>query len=100
MEGRRFDEIARTLGSGASRRRAIRTVAGGAVAAVLARFGGGEAAAGDCKKRLERCQSRRDCCGADKGRTACRDELDGMCSLSYPGFRCCGLEGSTCSPNT
>ncbi len=98
MEARRFDEIARALGAGTSRRRAISTATGGAVAAVLARFGAGTTvseAADQCTTLQDRCRRRSACCGADKRRTTCRS-LGAGC---LGGDRCCGLEGAACNPS-
>jgi hypothetical protein len=63
VESHRFDTIAKTLGSGTSRRRVLRGLLSGAAAAgILARFSV-PAAAGTCKAEGRACKKTSQCCG-------------------------------------
>ena len=60
MDGHRFDEMARTLASGASRRRVLKGLAGGALAFTGLRPGPTEAR--KCRQSGKNCRSHADCC--------------------------------------
>lgn len=63
MDDRRFDDLARLLGTSPSRRRAARAVVGGALAAGLALLGAPRAEAGaGCVKLRNRCNHDMQCC--------------------------------------
>lgn len=95
MDGSRFDRIARTLAAGLPRRAAVKAAAASSVAAIGARLGFEETAAGKkkrCRKRRKSCGGKKKCCGKN---TACRSFPTDTC-LTLSGRRCCGLEGSVC----
>ena len=95
MDGSRFDRIARALAPGLPRRAAVKAFAGSGVAAVGARLGFEETAAGKkkrCRKRRKSCGGRKKCCGQN---TACRSYPTQTCA-TLSGRRCCGLEGAPC----
>jgi hypothetical protein len=62
MDGNRFDDLTRSLGTGASRRRVLAGIAAGGVAA-LARTTGSFAFR--CRGAGQRCRSNADCCPRD-----------------------------------
>ncbi len=107
MDGEKFDAIARLLGSGLSRRRALRAgIAGASVATAgslgLAALGADLAEAGRkkgkkgkkgkkrCLKSGQRCSSNKQCCS--KSDLKCAVPTDGSNSDTY----CCGGKGATC----
>ena len=92
MDGPRFDEWVRaTARQGATRRAALRLMAGGALGGLLVRFGLGEAAAA-CARVGQRCARNYDCCDGEychTNRCRCRPDRD-RCRR-----RCCST-GETC----
>jgi hypothetical protein len=104
MDGLRFDAWTRDLGAGvASRRLALRLVAGGAVAAAAARIDAREAAA--CKELGQPCKRSEQCCAGACKRGTCRcvpGEVrvgDGCCPVGQAcdgNIGCCE-EGERCS---
>ena len=77
MDGDRFDAIVRTLGRAASRRGSLKLLAGGALGAVAARLGVGEAAAA-CVAAGKQCGKGDKCCAGSKckgGTCKCRAGL-------------------------
>lgn len=84
MDGHRFDEISRVLAS-LSRRRMLRGLAGGVLAALPAGLGIEQAAA-RCGRVGEGCRKRRDCCRGEvcrRRRCTCEAEEDAC------GGKCC-----------
>jgi hypothetical protein len=114
MDGRRFDHLARLIGSRASRRGAVKALAGGGAAALLVGLGVEEAAAA-CKASNKECSRDRQCCSLDCRRNQCRcareqercKSAKGCCqgedvtncrtSLGLVGDRCCREAGRKCS---
>ena len=92
MDGQRFDQVAKAVASGLTRRAGLRALAGGLLAAPLGLLGG-RAAAATCRERGRLCDAREDCCGAGGGRVACRPT---GCGQQPDRRRCCGLEGAGC----
>jgi hypothetical protein len=110
MDGRRFDHLARLVGSRTSRRVALGLTA----AALLARLGVEEAAAA-CKANNKECSRDRQCCSLDCKRNQCRcarvqercKSAKGCCqggdvtncgaSFGLVGDRCCREAGRSCS---
>lgn len=89
MDDRRFDELAKSMVAGGSRRAVLR---GAMVAGLAAAFGWREhAAAAACRERQRLCSSVDQCCG---GMTACRQVTKPTCGLTRT--RCCGIEGASC----
>lgn len=73
MNGPRFDAMTRSLTDGlVSRRRALRPLAGGALAAALARLGVAEAAARRCLNEGKECKRDKQCCSGLCKRRTCR----------------------------
>ena len=75
MDATRFDELARKLAAGATRRGALRAAAGGAIAAALAamRPAAAEAGAPTCRAYGDVCDRDRECCSQRcSGRCECR----------------------------
>lgn len=69
MAGHGFDSMARDLAGTASRRAALRLVAGAAAAGVLGRLSVRDAAAGaSCRIRGKRCNHNTQCCSLRRGR--------------------------------
>jgi hypothetical protein len=68
MDERRFDNLTRIFGSTQTRRRALTMLAGGGLAALLARLDIGEVAA--CRKAKKACKRDKQCCSGrcKKGR--------------------------------
>lgn len=94
MDQDRFDDVARTLAAGATRRGALRALAGGAVGSLVALLGP-RAAGAACAAAGRRCGDGRRCCrGAvcKGGACACR------AGLTDCGGRCTDLEtdGGNC----
>jgi hypothetical protein len=69
MDGRRFDQLTRVLGSKETRRRALKMLGGSGLAVLLARLNVGESAAA-CRKRKKPCRRAAQCCSGrcKKGR--------------------------------
>ena len=83
MDPRGFDALTRKLATGASRRTALRAIAGGGLASALALIGGRGAAAqdigtaadeGTCRAPGDNCSGDVDCCSerCSSGRCLCR----------------------------
>lgn len=114
MDGQRFDEVARLIGTGASRRRVLKGVLGGIAGlggAGLARRAGAQEAQGICAVLGAACLLDEDCCTPGAGQVACEDQtcclpegsgcvLEGE-DMCCPGFTCtlqgCVPEGGTCA---
>jgi hypothetical protein len=94
MDVKRLDQVARKLIANVPRREAVKTLAGGLSAALAAKFGATEVAAGDCRQRRRACTRGGQCCGGKK--TACR-KFPTLTCPTLNGRRCCGLEGAPCS---
>jgi hypothetical protein len=113
MDASLFDRLARTVGGG-SRRRALRTIMGGAtvaVAGVLASGTGGVAKKKKKRKKCpdcptcptcptcqgkalgQRCFSARECCGSETNRSCARATGETGAPV------CCGTADSPCSVN-
>ena len=92
MDDRAFDALARLVAQPAARRRALRALLGGAVAAALTRLGAGEGGAA-CTDRRRRCSQAGECCGYPGGNVACA-RLPRACDRG--GDRCCGRTGARC----
>ena len=98
MDDNRFDSMVKTLANGGSRRAALKTAVGGAVAAVAA-LRASDASARACREFTRLCVSETQCCG---GRVACaridrRKSVGGVvttCNLD--GRRCCGTRSAFC----
>jgi hypothetical protein len=93
MDGASFDRLSRIvhrLRHHTTRRQALRTLAVGGVAGLLARLEAEDARAA-CTARRHRCSRDGECCGRD---VVC-DALPGACDRS--GDRCCGRSDATCS---
>ena len=76
MDGRRFDQWTKTLNGGATRRTALKTMAGGAIASALAALGIGGVAAQDddrCRRTGRNCRRDEQCCSnrCRQGRCIC-----------------------------
>ena len=116
MDGDCFDTLARSLTKPAGRRVVLRALAGGAVAAAVARIGVKEAAAG-CRLVGERCKERDDCCSNTRCKNGtcvcqsgytncsgrCRDLNNSRTSCGTCGNRCLSSEvcqsGNCCRPS-
>ena len=100
MDGQRFDELTRTLAAGASRRAALRILAGGAAAGflTLVRGSGARADEGGCKRTGKHCRRPDQCCSgvclAD-GTCGCASHADcddrNACTVGL-----CGPESRQC----
>src|SRR5215213_403927 len=96
MDGASFDRLSRVvhrLRHPGTRRQAVRTLAVGGLAGLLARFGSEDAGAA-CTQRRQRCSRNGDCCGYPSRDIVC-DHLPNSCDRS--GDRCCGWSGASCS---
>jgi hypothetical protein len=94
MDGASFDQLSRIvhqLGHNATRRQALRTLAGGGLAGLFTRLGTGDAWAA-CARPGGRCSGGRKCC---QGLT-CRG---GRCGLGNDGGGGGGCGGTTCQRN-
>lgn len=119
MEGHQFDQIAKEQGASGSRRRALKLLAGGLLAPVLAHFGRQEAAAA-CRTFNQPCGKNAPCCPGhgircQDGRCTCRPEKThcvagprcqdlghdpahcGKCGKSCPATKPCCVKGK-CRP--
>jgi len=96
MDQERFDELAKTLASGVSRREALRKIGGGLLGAALAALlptkadakpgggGGGKTAEGNCPQGFNKCRGK--CYILAEDRNNC-----GACGVVCPeGRPCCG----------
>jgi hypothetical protein len=75
MDGREFDEMARSLVTSGSRRAGLRALVSGALAVGVARLGLEEvagAASGSCKQVGRKCEKDNDCCSKKCRRGKCR----------------------------
>ena len=76
MEGQRFDQMAKAMANGATRRGVLRGLAGGAAAGALALRGAGRVAADDdCKPVGKKCKKDAQCCSrvCDRATGTCAD---------------------------
>jgi hypothetical protein len=107
LDGSRFDALARALST--SRRKAIQTLFGGAIGALLAVRAQDKAFAG-CKKVGKKCDKNNDCCdgakckGGKKGKCRCKSglsECDGekTCRDLNTDINHCGACGNACLPD-
>src|SRR5215218_4951172 len=92
MDHERFDAIARTLASGASRRGVLRTLSGVGAAGILMAIGRENAAAKSCKKFLR-------CGGKAHNKTCCRYQVT-ACDPQTDTCQSCTATFETCDPNT
>ncbi len=103
MDGRTFDALTKHLATGATRRRLLNGLVGGAAAAGLAVVGGrGPAAAQDCKADGKACKKNSQCCsqtcvgGTGTGSTA---HSEGVCGTVGQLFVCtCRNDADTDGP--
>ncbi len=88
MDDQRFDRFTKQLIARSSRRRAVTTLAGGMLGAALGLRGVDDAAARRCRKRLQPCTRRSQCCGQNV-----------RCATSHGAGdnTCCGARGATCT---
>lgn len=96
MEDAAFDRLSMVvhrLRDQATRREALRTLAAGSIAGLLARLGAEDASAA-CVRRRKRCSRDRECCGNPNQNIIC-DPLPSSCDRS--GERCCGRSDAQCS---
>jgi hypothetical protein len=96
MDGASFDRLSRIvhrIRHHATRRQALRTLAGGGLAGLLTRLGSEDAGAA-CTQRRRQCSRNRDCCGYPDRDVVC-DSLPRACDRS--GDRCCGRTDASCS---
>jgi hypothetical protein len=100
----RFDELAKALAEGMSRREALRRVGGGLVGVILAVFGASALdAAPPCRAMGKPCKQDEDCCGA--GVTAfCENRRCAAClprdtplDSCFDNNQCCSRSAS-CTP--
>ena len=97
--------MTRDVAGSGSRRRLLRGLAAGSLAAALGalRLRGTDAAevgAASCRERLDQCQERSDCCEAEKGHNiGCARLSTPNCRQRFEGRRCCGRAQSRCSSN-
>ena len=83
MDGQRFDEVARLIGTGASRRRVLKGLLGGITAGVVMARSRGETGAQDA---------------CDAFADPCTTGPDSCCpGLMCQGGTCCSLPGESCS---
>lgn len=96
MDGAAFDRLSvvvHRLRDAATRRQALRMLAAGGIAGLLAHFGAGAAGAA-CVERRRSCSRDRDCCGSQDGDVVC-DQLPGASDRN--GDRCCGRNDARCA---
>jgi hypothetical protein len=62
MDGRRFDEISRSLANPRSRRGMVKGIAGGVLAGALSLVGAGDVTARKCRDAGKNCKSDTECC--------------------------------------
>ena len=62
MDQDRFDNVVKSLASGADRRSVLKRVAGGALAGLLALRGGQAAAQPGCRRAGHPCEGNQECC--------------------------------------
>lgn len=114
MDDQRFDTLARILGASRSRRSAFKLLSGGAIGAVLLRFGIDDVAAFNeaCRSLGRRCDRDRDCCSRRCRRGTCRcpagttqintstcqSNIDGTCPTDAK-INFCRNTGFTCGIN-
>src|SRR5215207_1589187 len=100
MDGRQFDEIARALGNGSSRRGLLKGI-GGLLGVAIGLAGAGEAAAGPnpkrCKNQGSKCKGNGDCCDG----TCCGGRCQAPCPVGQTRDATCACipvqPGSACS---
>ncbi len=110
MDHQRFDELTRSLATGASRRTTLKLLAGSALGGVLGLLGLEEAAAA-CRLAGQRCDAAHSCCKGGKcaadGHCKCKQSA-GFFACDGPGTRCvnintsenhCGACGNACGEN-
>jgi hypothetical protein len=95
MDAQRFDTLARTLGSTATRRVALRTLGAGTLASMVG-LRSGDAGAATCRRRQSVCTGRKQCCGHKRG-VMCQPLSTG--TTCPTGRRCCGTQGKRCDNN-
>lgn len=110
MDGRRFDDLAKRLAAGATRRGLVRALGGGLLGGALARAGWASAAAcqppgglclpharccaGDCDRRTHRCPPP---CGPGTCAGCC--DASGACRTDAAATAC-GIDGAACQDCT
>jgi hypothetical protein len=92
MDGRRFDQLIRTLENGSSRRKLVTLLGGGALAAVFGRFGV-EVTEAACVKAGKKCGNGKKCCSG----AACKGGTCKCKSGQPPCGVACGKAGETCA---
>jgi hypothetical protein len=74
MDAQRFDQIAKTIATGTTRRGFLRLLGGGAAAGALSLLGAKSAAAGRCRDTGAGCVDDANCCSGICGDGTCQDE--------------------------
>lgn len=98
MDGRRFDQMARTLANGVTRRTAVRRIGGAVVAAGLALIGHRRGEATVCRQPGRLCRENANCCNGlcggknETGRRTC------LCDDGRPAChgKCCVFSDAIC----
>jgi hypothetical protein len=99
MDGTLRVRLARVVAGSLPRRATAKVLAGGGLAAAIARFG---RSAGEARRKKRRCRKRGQTCGGKKkccdrsGLVVCREFPTTFCP-DRSGRRCCGLDGAGCS---
>jgi len=96
VDGQRFDDVARALATGSSRRRLLAGAAGSAIGALLALVGLAPAGAKGCVDTGRRCHRTKPCCGGGfcgpdgmcQPCLAIGEEVSGQCGLETVA-QCC-----------
>ena len=98
METKQFDTLARAVGTGATRRLVVRTLAGGALGGLLIgpRAPGAGATQFPCRHRGDRCQDGTQCCSGICKHHRCRAHNKGICKV---GQDACGSNEVKCGTN-
>jgi hypothetical protein len=117
MDGNLFDRLVKALTASGGRRDAVKASLAGAMASLavgsqnaLAKKGKGKGKKRrkgkkrnrqGCSQLTQTCDSTAECCGAETGVIACKPQPGGKanCAATFPGRRCCGLDGVVCDPN-
>jgi len=98
MDTKQFDTLACAVGTAATRRIALKTLAGGALGGLLMahRAPGAGATHFGCRHRGDRCQDSTECCSGSCKRHRCRAHNKGICKV---GQNACGTNQVKCGAN-
>jgi uncharacterized protein YndB with AHSA1/START domain len=96
MEGQRFDDIARTLAGGLSRRTVVRRIGAVAAGAGLALLGRGRGEAATCRGVGLTCREHANCCSRNCGPKNSTGRR--TCAACGPGEEDCGIFDVKCCP--